>query len=139
MLDSVRKETDILKTFVDALDLSKSATVHNSRIEDFARNPQHREQYDIVTAMALAPLPTLLEYAIPLLKVGGVLLAFKGRSIEDEITAAENALKKLNAIHVVTHTKQSNGKTQTLCIIRKNEPTPAAFPRPQNKPRTNPL
>ena len=78
MLDSVGKKTGFLNDTISALELGEIRAVHQ-RAEEYAT--KNREKFDFVTAKAVAELPTLLEYALPLLKVGGRLLAYKGSHV----------------------------------------------------------
>lgn len=116
-------------------------TVHNKRSEDLARDPNTREKMDVVTARAVAALPTLLEVTLPLLKVGGQLLAIKGRAYEEELQSAERALTTLKAEHVDTLTFEDEPglENTALLIFEKLAPTPTAYPRPAGKPQKTPL
>ena len=131
MVDSVRKKVEFLNEVVKALALENIRAIH-TRIEDFAE----REMFDIVTARAVAPLPTLVEYALPFLKVGGRLLAFKGSKWQDEIDASANALKILGG-----HVKEVkiHSESRSLVIIEKTKPTDKKYPRGKNLPRLKPL
>jgi len=141
MIDSVRKKTNFLAETISHLEIDPNTirAIH-ARIEDLARNPAHHEQYDIVTARAVAPLSTLVEYAIPFLKTNGVLLAFKGQNVSDEINAAENAIKILNArVEAIHSANLDEETTRRLVVIKKLLPTPKTYPRGKNLPRLRPL
>ena len=86
LVDSVRKKADALRSFVSALGLPNVAVVAE-RAELLGRDPSHRERHDLLTARACAPLPVLAEYALPLLLVGGRVLAWKGRVGTPELSA----------------------------------------------------
>ncbi|MGZ6300505.1 MAG: 16S rRNA (guanine(527)-N(7))-methyltransferase RsmG, partial [Candidatus Limnocylindria bacterium] len=77
LVDSVARKARALDGFVEALALS-GVTVAAERAENLGRDPRRRERADLVTARACAPLPVLIELALPLLRVGGELLAWKG-------------------------------------------------------------
>ena len=77
MIDSTRKKIDFLNEVCQELNLNARA-IH-TRIED------HKGQYDVITARALAPMDKLVGYAMPLLKKGGVLIAYKGRNVYEEV------------------------------------------------------
>ena len=140
MVDSVGKKVDFLNDVVGVLGLKNIRAVH-SRIEDFSATA--RESYDIVTAKAVAELRTLVEYALPFLKVGGVLLAYKGKNSECEITAAGSALRELGGevLEVKTAILRDGTEehTRTLVIVKKVKPTPSKYPRGKNLPRVKPL
>jgi 16S rRNA (guanine527-N7)-methyltransferase len=130
MLDSVNKKVIFLNEAIDGLQLQGIRAVH-TRIEDFKER-----EFNIVTARAVAPLPTLLEYAMPFLKVGGMLFAYKGSKWQDEINASKTALKILGG--EVKEIKK-HGETRSLIIIKKIKPTDKMYPRGKNLPRIKPL
>jgi len=131
MIDSVNKKVEFLNEAVKTLGLNDIRAKH-VRIEDFEK----RETFDIVTARAVAPLPTLLEYAIPFLKVGGTLLAFKGSKWQQEVDASKNAFKALGC--ELSETK-NHSDARSLLIIKKTKPTDRKYPRGKNLPRLKPL
>ncbi|MDR1917971.1 MAG: 16S rRNA (guanine(527)-N(7))-methyltransferase RsmG [Christensenellaceae bacterium] len=137
MIDSVAKKIAFLNEAIQKLDLSNAVAVH-ARAENSANT--NREKYDIVTAKAVAPLPTLLEYALPFLKVGGRLYAFKGQNYADEIAQSQKALKILGgAVERISSKKLNDEITRHLVVVKKIAPTPSKFPRQKNLPRTQPI
>ncbi len=113
--------------------------VVNSRIEDFGRGVG-REAYDVVTARAVAPLVTLLEYVVPLIKVGGKALIYKGASFEEELADAKKAISLLNIkIERIFDYVLENGEKRVIIEITKVKATDIKYPRPQNRPRLKPL
>lgn len=131
MVDSVNKKVEFLNESVKALNLENIKAIH-TRIEDF----KFYETFDFVTARAVAPLPTLLEYALPFLKVGGLCFAFKGSKWQDEINASQNALRLLGG---KVKDIKLHGETRSLIIIEKVKPTDRKYPRNKNLPRLKPL
>jgi len=131
MIDSVNKKVVFLNYAVQELGLAGIRAIH-ARIEDY----KEHGKFDIVTARAVAPLPTLLEYAMPFLKVGGQLFAFKGSRAKEEIYASKNALKLLGCEvkDIKTH-----GDARSLIIIKKTKPTDKKYPRGKNLSRIKPL
>jgi len=111
------------------------------RAEDFGRKPEHREQYDVVTARAVAELRVLAEYCLPFARVGGRFLAMKGPSVGEEILAAESAVATLGGR--VEEVRQlelpGGGGRRSLVLIRKVRPTPKAYPRRAGVPAKSPL
>lgn len=95
LVESIRKKADFLKMAVAALSLNQ-ATVICDRVESVGRS-ERRETFDVVTARAVAELPTLLEWSLPLLRVGGRLLAMKGPKVADELPACRSLLRPLGA------------------------------------------
>ena len=149
MIDSVRKKVDFLNDAVRELGLENIRAIH-TRIEDFASasplgigGNKTRESFDIVTARAVAELPTLLEYALPFLKVGGKLLAFKGKNYQAEIDASANALSilggKISVVQSAEIKVDKDNVERYLVIVTKIKQTPAKYPRGKNLPRLKPL
>ena len=106
LIESVGKKADFLKHIIQILKLNDTEVVQ-ARVEEIGRDPNLREQFDVVTARAVATLSTLCEYALPLLRVGGVFIAQKGvmhpspleqegtegrSSPIEEINSAQNAI-----------------------------------------------
>lgn len=137
LLDSLNKRITFLSAVKDALNLTNCTCIH-TRAEDYACN--YREAFDVCVARAVAPLPTLLEYCIPLLEVGGKLIAYKGSGADEEISLSSRAMQVLNCkISRKVDTCLPNGAKRILVEIIKTQPTPKAYPRGKNKPRTNPI
>lgn len=96
-----------------------------------------RERFDVVTARAVAALPVLCELCLPFVKVGGIFVAMKARSAEEELNSSENAVKELGGEteSVKKLTLRTTGKTEngdmerTMIIVRKKEHTPSNYPR----------
>lgn len=139
LLDSLKKRVGFLDAVCEALNLSKITTVH-SRAEEAAKNKQYREKYDIATARAVASLPTLCEYCMPYVKVGGIFLAMKGHA-EDEIGQAEKAIVTLGGTIEDVHEFLLPGTEmkRTVLVIRKIRSTPARYPRGQGKAEKEPI
>lgn len=139
MLDSVGKKVDFLNECVSQLALKNCRAIH-ARVEDFAREKDHRENFDVCVSRAVASLNTLLEYCLPLVKPNGLFIAFKGSNALEELAEAKNALTKLGGIlkQTVEYSVVPNVKNYLL-IFRKNGRTPNQFPRRNNLPRKQPL
>ncbi|MBW3612539.1 MAG: 16S rRNA (guanine(527)-N(7))-methyltransferase RsmG [Chloroflexi bacterium] len=139
LVDSVRKKVDAVAAIVSALGLATVETVAE-RAELLGRDPAHRERHDLVTARACATLPVLVEYALPLLRVGGTLLAWKGRMSEEELGAGAASAAELGggAPDVVPSGVAALGEHRFV-LIRKERPTPARYPRRPGEPARKPL
>ena len=99
-----------------------------------------REQFDLASARAVAALPMLAEYCLPLVKVGGSFLAMKGSSGEEELAAARGAIRKLGGEYKETRTLHlPGGDTRTLILCKKISQTPTAYPRNGGKIAKSPL
>ena len=138
-VESIGKKCKFIEAVQENLQLSH-LTVNNERSENLGQKPEFREQMDIVTARAVAALPVLLELCLPLLKVGGLFLAMKGLSYETELSASNQALKKLGGKFKeeisFAHSKLEGSR---VLIFEKITPTPKAYPRPAGTPAKNPL
>ena len=134
LVDSLEKRINFTKTLCAEIDL-KGKFFHE-RAEDFAKT--HSERYVVATARAVAPLNILLEYTAQIVKVGGVIVAYKTDLSELEL--AKNACKLLN-LQFETHHDfvLPDGSRRAILVFRKIAPTPAKYPRGQNKPRKQPL
>jgi 16S rRNA (guanine527-N7)-methyltransferase len=139
LIDSVRKKTEFLRHIVQLLGL-EHVTILNERAEVVGRDPDRRASYDIVTARALAELRILAEYALPLLRVDGRLLAPKGASITTEAIQAHTALDQLGGrLQAVKPVFLPDTTPRTLVVIRKISDTPATYPRAVGVPARRPL
>ena len=94
LIDSLNKRITFLNEVISQLDLKYIEAVH-SRVEDFARNKEYREKFDVATARAVAQLPIILEYLIPLTKVKGNIICMKGNKIDEEIKKSKKAISVL--------------------------------------------
>ena len=127
LVDSLKKRINFIEKVVEELHLENITLVHD-RIEDYAHH--HREEYDIVTARAVASLPILLEYCIPLVKVNGYFLPMKA-SIDEEIKRSENALKILNSklIETISFVLPKENSIRNILKIQKEKTTDKKYPR----------
>ncbi len=139
LMDSLEKRLKFLDEVITALDLKNCSTVH-SRAEDAGRNKKFREKYDIVTARAVAKLSVLAEYCLPLVKVGGVFLAMKAHSEEEEAEGSK-AIALLGGTVEKTDTFKlpRTDMERTIIVVRKIRPTPARFPRKAGTPSKTPI
>jgi len=140
LVDSLNKRIKILNEIIEALGLS-NVTAINGRAEDLARMEQHREQYDICLARAVANLTVLAEYCMPFVKVGGSFGAYKARNTEEEIHGSHRALQLLGGRLETKTTVPLDGvalEHEILWII-KTKPIPAKFPRKAGIPEKAPL
>lgn len=139
LVDSVAKKVDALRSFVAALELGNVEAMPG-RAELVGHAPEHRERYDLVTARACAALPVLAEYALPLLAVGGTLLAWKGLTADDELHAGAIAAEALGgAPPEVRPTGVAALGEHRFVIVRKVRTTPERYPRRPGEPSRRPL
>ena len=140
LMDSVQKKLKFLQAVIDGLELDNVEVLH-MRAEDAGNDPKHREQYDIVTARAVALLPVLLEYTMPLAKIGGFVVAMKGESAEREVDEAKRALFVLKgeAKPVAEVQLPMVDRSHYLVTIEKMEKTPSNYPRQAGTPKKKPI
>ncbi len=118
---------------------SKTVNLVHARAEDFCLN--NRESFDVAVARAVAKLNTLLEYLLPLVKVGGIVLAYKGSNYETELNESRKAIEILGGAYekALSFTLPDDMGERNIIVIKKIKPTPKNFPRAQNKPKTDPI
>jgi 16S rRNA (guanine527-N7)-methyltransferase len=131
LVDSVARKAAALRSFVAELGL-RGVAVSAERAEVLGRDPVQREAHDLVTARACAALPVLVEYALPLLRVGGTLIAWKGALSTDdpELVAGRAAVEALGggAVRIVEPGVAALGGHR-IVVVEKSGPTPDRFPR----------
>jgi len=138
--ESVGKKADFCRIAIEELRLTNSR-VNADRAETIGQDKKFRESYDWAVARAVAPLTVLAEYLLPLVHIGGSMLAQKGGDVDMEIDQADNAITilggKLDSVIPIT-LPNGMGK-RTLIRILKIKPTPAKYPRRPGTPKKNPL
>jgi 16S rRNA (guanine527-N7)-methyltransferase len=140
LLEATGKKAAFLHHMVQILALNR-VTVLAARAEEAGRRPDQREGYDAAVARAVAPLPVLAEYTLPLVRVGGRVIVQKGQSPADEIKAAANALGILGGKISQTLAVTVPGLTaeRHLVVIKKNKATPPQYPRRPGLPAKKPI
>ncbi len=140
LVDSVGKKADFCSEVVKRLNLSDVTVLHD-RAEDQGQDSAHREKYDWAIARAVAPLPVLAEYLLPLARVGGNMLAQKGSNVKTEIAQAANAIALLGGELVAVDEFELPviKEKRALLQIRKYKATPPQYPRKAGLPSKKPL
>jgi 16S rRNA (guanine527-N7)-methyltransferase len=140
LLEATGKKVKFCEHMVDKLKLS-GVKVVKARAEEAGQDPAHREQYDWVVARAVAEMPTLAEYLLPLAKRGGRVLAQKGQDAPAETHAAAGAIKRLGGELELLIPVELPGivETRHLVVIKKIAATPPSFPRRPGVPAKFPL
>jgi 16S rRNA (guanine527-N7)-methyltransferase len=142
LFESTGRKAEFLRYAVKELGLANVRVV-NARIEESARDDDHRGKYGVCTARALARLSVVSEYSLPLLRRGGHVVAMKGRVDADEWTEGGRALKTLGGrvseeiqVHYLPDVEQGERR---LVLLEKTEETPEVYPRRTGTPARNPL
>jgi 16S rRNA (guanine527-N7)-methyltransferase len=144
LIESVGRKAAVIDRLIQAAKVVNARSVV-ARAEDWARLPVAlgggREAYEAVTARAVAGLPVLVEYAAPLLKASGVLVAWKGRVGADELRLGRGAADEVGlALEDVRSVEPFAGaRDRHLYVFRKVAPTPERFPRRAGMAAKRPL
>ncbi|MFC1732941.1 16S rRNA (guanine(527)-N(7))-methyltransferase RsmG [candidate division KSB1 bacterium] len=140
LVDSTQKKVDAVKEFAKKLSL-RNVKVISARAEELGRNPEHRDQYDLVISRALAALPILLEYCVPLIHLYGHVVAYKGPDYIDDLVRSRNAIIKLKAEQpkISHYTLPNKMGKRSLIQITKRQMTPELYPRGVGVPKKNSL
>ena len=140
LLDSLNKRINFLNEVIGQLELHGINTTH-ARVEEFGKNKIFRENFDIVTSRAVASLNILVEYMLPLVKVGGKCICMKGSNVEEEIENSKNAINILGGkIEKVESFELPNSNiSRNIIIIKKLKETPIKYPRKPGIPSKEPL
>ena len=132
------------KAFLDKVIKSlsfKNISVLEDRAENLGKIPKHRECYNVVLSRAVAPLGVLCEYCLPLCKIQGAMIAFKGSSYREELNIYHKVIEKLGGrlenIYLIK-IPYSN-YIRYILFIRKIAPTPEKYPRRNGIPLKRPL
>lgn len=139
LLESVGKKADFLRHIVARLALT-DVVVLQGRAEDYGQRPEHREQYDVVLARAVAELRVLAELTLPFCRLGGRVIAQKKTGIEEEMQSAVGAIATLGgALHTCLPVNLPDAEPLQLVVLDKIAPTPARYPRRSGVPEKRPL
>lgn len=140
MLEANRKKTAFLQDLIAELGI-KDVKIITGRAEEAAHDPVHRETYDLVTARAVAPLPVLVELAMPFLRLGGYLATPKGSRAAQEMTDSLRALRLCGGqiATVVPLDVPGSPHKQTLVLLKKVARTASVYPRRAGIPKKRPL
>ncbi len=140
LMDGTHKKIAFLEHLKAALALTEVTLVHG-RAEELGLIAAHRERYDIVTARAVAPLATLAEYLLPLVRKGGLAVIYKGPSAPEEFMEARRAIKVMGgeAVRLAPVEVPMLAERRFVLLIKKVAATPAQYPRGQGLARKRPL
>ena len=138
MIESNGKRVTFLEELIKKLELTGISAV-KMRAEDAGRSTL-RESFDYVTSRAVTALPALMEYSIPLLKIGGKMLAYKSGEIQEEIQSASKAVQKLGSRFLpLKKYMLLDEYARSLVAVEKVVETDKLYPRPNKKIISNPL
>lgn len=140
LLDSLNKRIKFLNEVIDQLGLTDISTIHG-RAEDYAKQAEYREQFDLCVSRAVANLSTLSEYCIPYVKVGGMFIPYKSGEIDEEVAQAKKAVHLLGGKleNVVKFQLPESEISRSFVKIKKISNTTKKYPRKSGLPAKEPL
>lgn len=140
LLDSLNKRVSFLNETIEKLEL-KDINAFHGRAEDFSKNKEYRECFDLCVSRAVANLATLSEYCLPFTKIGGKFISYKSEKITQEYETAKEAVKVLGGKYVnqIEFTLPSSDIYRNLFVVEKVKNTPGKFPRKAGLPTKEPI
>jgi 16S rRNA (guanine527-N7)-methyltransferase len=140
LIESVGKKAMFCEHIVRMLGL-ENVQVIKARAEEVGQKPEHREKYDCAVARAVAGMNVLSEYLLPLVRMGGTMLAQKGESGPAEVQSAEKVMKLLGGKlqQVIQVNLPGVADDRYLVIVNKSHATPPKYPRKPGMPMKQPL
>ena len=140
LLEATGKKVNFMQHVIEHLELVDVRAV-KGRAEEVAHDTAFREQHDLVFARAVAELPVLAEYTLPFCRLGGLIIAQKGRSAQEEAQSAEHAISVLGGQvqRVMPVELHGLAEPRNLIVIEKIARTPVKYPRRPGMPAKRPL
>lgn len=140
LLDSLNKRINFLNTVIDELELTDIKTIHG-RAEDYAKQAEYREQFDLCVSRAVANLSTLSEYCIPYVKTGGMFIPYKSGEIDEEVSTAKKAIQILGGKleEVIKFQLPDTEINRSFVKVVKKLNTAKKYPRKAGLPSKEPL
>jgi len=141
LLETTGKKARFLEQCVSDLGLASVRVIHG-RAETVGQDSAHRQSYDVAVTRGLGPMNRILEYTLPLVRVGGWVYVVKGSGLQDELCDAGDALAILGAgeVAVFEAYPPDMGDQDTLIVsVVKDKVTPKTYPRLPGVPQRSPL
>ncbi len=140
LLDSLNKRIKFLNEVIGQLKLEGIRTIHG-RAEDFARDKDYRERFDLCVSRAVANLSALSEYCLPYTNIGGEFISYKSGKIDGEFQDAKKAIAILGGKveNIVKFNLTDTDMERSFVIIRKEKNTPKTYPRKAGLPAKEPI
>ncbi len=137
LIDATGKKLKFIEAA--AAEMGVEVTTLHGRAEELARG-EYRESFDTVTARAVAQLPSLLEYCLPLVKPGGHLIAMKGPDAEEEIALSKHALRELSGMVIAKRRFTLPDESErVVVVVKKISQTAPKYPRSGKNISKSPL
>lgn len=140
LLDSLNKRINFLQEVANELNLEGVEFIHG-RAEDFGKNEEYREIFDVATARAVAGLPVLMEFCVPFVKVGGYFICLKGPNANLELEESKSAMEVLGIefVEKIDIKLPDLELNHNILVFKKINNTPSKYPRKAGKPSKNPI
>lgn len=140
LLDSLNKRINFLNRVIEELGLTEITTIHG-RAEDYAKQMEYRERFDLCVSRAVANLATLSEYCLPYVRVGGMFIPYKSGEIDDEVLQAKKAIHILGGSleQVIKFQLPDTEINRSFVKIIKIQNTAKKYPRKAGIPAKEPL
>lgn len=140
LLDSLNKRVNFLRETFELLKVDKIEAIHG-RAEEYAKNKQYREVFDLCVSRAVSNLATLSEYCLPYVKPGGYFISYKSGKVKDEVEEAKKAITVLGGklADIKYFSLPGSDIERSLVVIKKVKATPAKYPRKAGTPLKEPI
>jgi len=140
LLDSLNKRINFLQEVANQIDIDDIEFIHG-RAEDFGKDKNYRECFDIATARAVAGLPALMEFCVPFVKVGGYFVCLKGPNANLELEESKAAMDVLGVefIEKINIELPESDLNHNILVFKKVKNTPDKYPRKAGKPAKSPI
>lgn len=140
LLDSLNKRVNFLKETFALLGLNNITAIHG-RAEEYAKQKNYRENFDLCVSRAVSNLATLSEYCLPYVKQGGVFVSYKSGAVREETAQAEKAIEILGGKikDIIYFSLPDSDIQRSLVVIEKIRSTPGRYPRKAGTPLKEPL
>lgn len=140
LLDSLNKRIKFLNKVIDKLGLTDVTALHG-RAEDYARQKDYRQKYDLCVSRAVANLSVLSEYCLPYVKNGGYFVSYKSGEIDEELLYSKNAIKLLGGKiqDIIKFELVNTDINRSFIVIKKIISTDKRYPRKAGMPAKEPL
>lgn len=140
LLDSLNKRINFLQEVSAKVGIDDIEFIHG-RAEDFGKDENYREKYDIATARAVAGLPVLIEFCAPFIKLGGYFVCLKGPNANLELEEAKKAIEVmgLEFVEKIDVKLPELDLSHNILVFKKIKNTPEKYPRKAGKPSKNPI
>ena len=137
LIDSLQKRINFLSQLLKILNIDGDKLYH-ARAEDIA---DKREKYDVAMSRAVAKVPTLCEYLLPYVKIGGVALMYKASGAKEELDSGKKAIETLGGKtqDILSFRLSEVESERNIIVIKKIKLTLLKYPRGKNLPKTSPI